>query len=66
MSRADLERHVRVRRLQRLRVGVEREELDAGDLGLDHAVDGVHAAAADADDAQLRLAGRGSGTELHW
>ena len=28
------------------------DELDAGDPGLDHAVDGVDAAAADADDAQ--------------
>ena len=54
----DLERHVRGRRVQRLRVGVQRDELDAGDLGLDHAVDGVHAAAADADHAQLGLAGR--------
>jgi hypothetical protein len=33
-----------------LGVGVEDVELNAGDAGLDHAVDGVGAAAADADD----------------
>ena len=43
--------------LQRLQVGVERDELDAVDAGLDHPVDGVDAAAADADDAQDGLAG---------
>ena len=41
--------------LERLHVGVDRDELDALDLGLDHAVDGVHAGAADADDAQHGL-----------
>ena len=44
------------RLLQRLQVGVDGEELDALDLGLDHAVDGVDAAAADADDADHGLA----------
>ena len=34
---------------QRLHVGVDGEELHAGEPGLDHAVDGVAAAAADAD-----------------
>ena len=53
---AELQRHVCVGRVQRLRVGVERDELDAGHLGLDHAVDGVDAGPADADHAQLGLA----------
>ena len=35
---------------ERLRVGVDRDELDALEVLLDHAVDGVAAAAADADD----------------
>ncbi len=38
--------------LERLDVGVHRDELHALDLGLDHAVHGVHARAAHADDAQ--------------
>ena len=37
-------------RQQRLGVGVDRDELDPVDAGLDHAVDGVAAGAADADD----------------
>ena len=40
--------------LQRLQVGVDREELDALDLGLDHPVDRVDAGAADADHADHR------------
>ena len=47
--RADVDLHVGVAHQQRLRVGVDRDELDAGQAGLDHAVDGVRAAAADAD-----------------
>ena len=54
---ADVQRDVRGRLLQRLQVGVDRDELDALDLGLDHPVDGVDAGAADADDAQDRRAG---------
>ena len=54
---ADVQRDVGGRLLQRLQVGVDRDELDALDLGLDHAVDGVDAGAADADDAQDRRAG---------
>ena len=42
--------HVGVGHQQRLRVGVDRDELDAREPGVDHAVDGVRAAAADADD----------------
>ena len=45
---------MRGRLLERLQVGVDREELDALDLGLDHPVDRVDAGAADADDAQHR------------
>ena len=48
--RADVDLHVGVAHHQRLRVGVDRDELDAGQAGIDHAVDGVRAAAADADD----------------
>ena len=36
--------------LERLRVGVGADEVDALDVGADHVVDGVAAAAADADD----------------
>ena len=46
------------RLLQRLQVGVDREELDALDLGLDHPVDRVDAGAADADHPQHRAADR--------
>ena len=46
------------RLLQRLQVGVDGHELDATDLGLDHAVDRVDAGTADADDAQHGLADR--------
>ena len=49
--------------LQRLQVGVDGEELDALDLRLDHAVDGVHAGAADADDADHGLADRAGGAD---
>jgi hypothetical protein len=37
---------------QRLRVGVDRDELDACDARVDHPVDGVRPAAADSDDFQ--------------
>ena len=43
---ADVEPHVGVRHLQRLRVGVDRDELHAAQAGIDHAVDGVRTAAA--------------------
>ena len=42
--------------LERLEVGVDRDELDALDAGLDHAIDRVDAGAADADHAQHRPA----------
>ena len=47
---ADVELDVGVAHQQRLRVGVDRDELDALEPDLDHPVDGVDAAAADADD----------------
>ena len=40
--------------LQRLQVGVGDDELDAVEAGLHHAVDGVAAAAADADHLDAR------------
>ena len=46
----DVELHVGVAHQQRLGVGVDGDELDALQAGVDHAVDGVDAAAADADD----------------
>ena len=47
---ADVELDVGVAHQQRLRVGVDRDELDPAQSEFDHAVDGVDAAAADADD----------------
>src|SRR4029079_6699948 len=52
--RADVDLQVGVRHQERLRVGVDRDELDAAEPGLDHAVDRVRAAAADADDLDHR------------
>ena len=46
----EVELHVRVAHQQRLRVGVDRDELHALEPGVDHAVDGVAAATAHADD----------------
>ena len=46
----DVELDVGVAHQQRLRVGVDRDELDAAQAEVDHAVDGVDAATADADD----------------
>jgi hypothetical protein len=50
----DVELHVRVAHEERLRVGVDRDELDPLQAGLDHPVHRVHAAAADADDLDDR------------
>ena len=47
---ADVELDVGVAHQQRLRVGVDGDELDALEADLDHPVDGVDATAADADD----------------
>ena len=51
---ADVELHVGVAHEQRLRVGVHRDELDALEAGVDHAVDRVGSSAADADDFDHR------------
>ena len=51
---ADVELDVGVAHLQRLRVGVRGDELDAAQAGVDHAVDRIGAAAADADDLDDR------------
>ena len=48
--RADVDLHVGVRHEERLRIRVHGDELDAAETGVDHAIDGVRAAAADADD----------------
>ena len=50
----DVELHVGVGQQQRLRVGVDRDELDALQAGVDHAVDRVAATAADTDDLDHR------------
>ncbi len=47
---ADVELDVGVAHEERLGVGVDRDELDALEADLDHPVDGVDTAAADADD----------------
>ena len=47
---ADVELDVGVAHQQGLRVGVDRDELDALESLFDHAIDGVDAAAADSDD----------------
>jgi hypothetical protein len=51
---ADVELDVGVTHQQRLRVGVDRDELDALETDLDHPVDRVDAATADADDLDDR------------
>src|ERR671936_1374 len=70
--RADLDLHVGVRDQERLRVGVDGDELDAGQADVDHPVNGVRAAAADADDLEdcevvpclAHCAGTGSASSL--
>ena len=52
---ADVDGDVGDAELQRLKIGVDGHELDPGDPGLDHPVDGVDAGAADADDPDHRL-----------
>src|SRR5690606_22030351 len=47
---AHVELHVGVAHEQRLSVGVDRDELGPAQAEIDHAVDGVDAATADADD----------------
>ena len=52
--RADVDLHVGVAHEKRLRVRVHRDELDAGQARVDHAVDRVRPAAADTDDLDYR------------
>jgi len=54
---ADVDGDVGDAELQRLQVGVDGHELDPGDAGVDHPVDGVDAGPADADDLDHRLVG---------
>ena len=51
---ADVDLDRRVRELELLHVGVDGDELDLRDAGVDHPVDRVQAGAADADDADHR------------
>ena len=51
---ADVELYVGVAHQQRLRVGVNRDELDALESLFDHAIDGINAAPADSDDLDDR------------
>src|SRR5699024_11135739 len=50
----DIELDVGIGHQQRLRVGVHRNELDAFQADLDHAIHGVHATATDTDDLNHR------------
>jgi hypothetical protein len=50
----DIELHIGVAHEQRLRVGIDGDELHALEAVLDHPVDGVDSAAADADDLDDR------------
>ena len=51
---ADVDLHLGVRHLQLLQVGVDGDELDLADPGVDHPVDRVQPGAADTDDADDR------------
>jgi hypothetical protein len=51
---SDVQLDVGVAHQQRLRIGVDRDELDSAEAEVDHAVDGVDAATADADDLDHR------------
>ena len=66
---ADVELDVGVAHQQRLGVGVDGDELDALQAGVDHAVHGVDAAAADADDlddGKIVLRSADHQRILHW
>jgi hypothetical protein len=52
--RADVDLHVRVAHHERLRIRVHRDEFDARKAGIHHPVDGIRAAATDADDLDHR------------
>src|SRR5207245_8288706 len=51
---AELKLHRRLRKLERLEVGIRSDEFDAFELGANHAVHGVTTAPAHTDDFDLR------------
>src|SRR4029077_18163574 len=53
--RAELQRELRARVLERLRIGGGADEIDAFHIRMDHVADRVSAAAADADDLDHRV-----------
>jgi hypothetical protein len=53
-----LDLHLRSRHLQGLQIGVRDHEVDAFDVGFDHAVHGISAASADADYLDLGVIAR--------
>src|SRR5205085_9775028 len=55
---ADVDLRRRVAHLQLLDVGVDRDEVDLRDAGVDHPVDGVQPGAADSGDTDDREVGR--------
>ena len=61
---AQVDGDVGVGLLERLQVGVDGEEFDPGNPGVDHAVDRVDAGAADADDSDHGSVGVASPTSL--
>ena len=66
---ADVELDVGVAHEQRLRIGVDRDELDALQAGVDHAVHGIDTATADADhldDGEVVLGSAGHQGNLRW
>src|SRR5690606_3424287 len=63
---AQVQFHVGVRHEQGLSVGAEGDELHSTDAGLDHAIDGIDAAASDSDDLSHRQVTTGrSGAVVH-
>ena len=55
---AELDLHFGARHLQRLQVGVGHHKIDAFQIGVDHAVDGIAAAATHADYLDLGVIAR--------
>ncbi len=61
---ADVDGDIGSAQLQRLQIGVDRHELDPGNVGIDHAVDGVDAGPADADHPNHGLMGLAAARRL--
>jgi hypothetical protein len=57
VSRPDLDLDIGQIAFEHLEIGVDGDELHTAQAGLDHAVDGIAAGAADADDLDPRGAG---------